>query len=124
MNISTQLLPWWPGFVVAAAIYGACTWWYRRRLAEMLSRMEKIDRARLTAQQYVQQSRRQIEQLQKDLAAQHRARAEALSLRKRGQQMAEINRAFEREVAVRPTHREPMGRPALPADGFADTQPI
>jgi hypothetical protein len=124
MYISTQLVPWLSGFGVAALTYAACSWWHRRRLAETLGRMHKIDRARQTAELHVQQSRRQIEQLQKDLAALHRARAEALTMRKRAQAMAEINRAFEREVAVRPNHRESSARPALPPDGFADTQPI
>ena len=124
MNISTQLVPWLSGLAVAALTYAWCHWSYRRRLTDVLYRMEKIDRARQTAEQYVAQSRRQIEQLQKDLAAQHRARAEALTVRKRAQAMAEINRAFDREVAVRPSYSESSVRPALPPDGFADTQPI
>lgn len=124
MNISTQFVPWLAGLAGAVVAYGGCTWWYRRQLAQMLHRVLKIDLARQTAEQYVQQSRRQIEQLQKDLAALHRARAEALTTRKRAQAMADINRAFEREVAVRPSHRESGGRPASPPDGFADTQPI
>ena len=38
--------------------------------------------------------------------------------------MAEVNLAFEREASVRPSHPVHFARPALPPDGFADTQPI
>lgn len=105
---------------------GAVRWWCGRRMFELLARLDKLEKARQVAGQHAAQARRQIEQLQKDLAAQHKARAEARSARKR-----ELDESLD-AAGDSPTRIEGIategeadtGRPVLPAHGFADTQPM
>lgn len=123
MNLNSHLMPWLAATLLAAATYLACHWWYGRRLSEMLRRLEKIDRARQSADQLAQQARKQIEQLQKDLAAQYRARTEALSAKKRAVNAAETRLELERTLLLS-DEKEEMTRPKRPAHGFADTQPM
>jgi len=54
---------------LCAATAGACHWWYGRRLSAMADRLDKLDKARQFSQQQTLQARKQIEKLQKDLAA-------------------------------------------------------
>ncbi len=105
---------------LASAALGALAgrWWYGRRIAELLARLDKLERARQVAGQHSSQARRQIEQLQKDLAEQHRARAEARSARKR-----ELSQSLD-AAEQRTLRLDPAERPSLPAHGFADTQPL
>ncbi len=124
MSITTQAPYWLSGIGGAVLTYGVCAWRHRQRITDLFHRMHRIDRARQAAEQLALQARKQIEQLQKEITAQHRARAEALSQRRRAEAMAEVNLAFEREASVRPSHPVHFARPALPPDGFADTQPI
>lgn len=120
MDIRAQVMLLLPGLLFAAATYAGCRWWYGRRLATLSRQLGKLDRARQTADESARQARRQIEQLQKDLAAQYRTRAEVLSARKRAQTGDETRRELERVLAV--AGGEADTRP--PIHGFADTQPM
>lgn len=102
-------------------------WWSGRRTLELLSRLDKLERARQTAGQHVAQARRQIEQLQKDVAAQHKARAEARASRKRELNETLDATSYDRTIRIeRPASdaADNGGAPVLPAHGFADTQPM
>jgi hypothetical protein len=111
----------------AAAGVLAGRWWYTRRMAELLVQLDKLERARQVAAQHAVQARRQIEQLQKDIAAQHKARAEA---------RAEARAARKRELSEALEQRDMVFRLERPAatggaecaesapHGFADTLPM
>lgn len=105
---------------LASAALGALAlrWWCGRRIATLLARIDKLERARQLASQHSAQARRQIEQLQKDLAEQHRARADARSARKRD--LSAALDANEQQTL----RLDPAERPHLPAHGFAETQPM
>lgn len=106
MQLSMALLAALASMVIGAL---AGRWWVGRRVPELRARIDKLEHARSQAVQHAAQMRRQIEQLQKGLAAQHRARAEARSARKR-----ELSDSLDAATE----------RSALPAHGFADTQPM
>ncbi len=124
MNISAQWLPWIVGAVSVLLTYGACRWSYGRRLADLIHRAQRVDHARQTAEELVRQARQQIEQLKVEVAFERRARAGTSTQRLRAQAVAGINTAFERQAPTRPSHPAQGSRPALPPDGFADTQPV
>ena len=106
------------GVGLSAVTFALCHFWHARRVRALLARLDKVDRARQAAGQQAQQARKQIEQLQKELAAQHKARADAVS-------------AHQRVVEVkRPAPELPASLldidagPAMPTHGFADTMPL
>jgi hypothetical protein len=104
---------------------GACAgrWWSSRRVTDLLVRLDKLEKARQVAGQHAAQARRQIEQLQKDIAAQHKVRAEARTMRKR--ELSDALDASDQTVRLersdRRAHEEPATRPV---HGFADTLPM
>lgn len=103
----------------AASAAGAARWRYGRHAAALLARLDKLERARQLAGEHTAQARRQIEQLQKEVAAQHKARAEARMARKR----ESMPDAGDRTVRIEaPADSGPP--PSLPAHGFADTLPM
>jgi len=119
MDFDAQFPVWW-GLAAAltAAAVGAGHWWYRRRLAVLLAQLARLEQARHNADQMAQQARRQIEQLQKDLA-QHRARADALvQARKHPQPRPTV------VVAAALSAGDTAAASRLPANGFADTEPM
>jgi hypothetical protein len=93
-----------------------CRWWYRRKLGALSHRLHKSDKARLFSAQQTLQARRQIEALQKDMAVQKQAMADAQVTRQRSRHMEEalkaVAEAEEATLSARPNH------------GFADTQPM
>ena len=101
---------------VCVATWLGCHWWYGRKLDAANSRFQKSDKARHFSIQQTLQARKQIEALQKDLAAQQDALAQAQVARQRSRHMEEVLKAAaeakDEAVAVRPSH------------GFADTQPM
>jgi hypothetical protein len=111
------------GGLLSAATFGACRLWHGRRLRELLARLDKADRARQAASQQAQQARKQIEQLQKELAAQHKARAEAVSARKRSEHLTQTLREPER-TPIASGLILGSDAPSQPAHGFADTMPF
>lgn len=126
MQFDLQLSSWWPMAAALAATVGGGQWWYRRRVAELLARMERLERARQGADQMAQQARRQVEQLQKDLATQHRAQADAARERRRTMASA-ASAAAASSAAARSTLEcmlDDAATPPTPKNGFADTQPM
>jgi hypothetical protein len=79
-------------------------------------RLQKSDKARLFSIQQTLQARKQVEALQKDLAAQQEAMAQAQIARQRSRHLEEVMKAAAEaeaeSLALRPAH------------GFADTQPM
>jgi hypothetical protein len=65
MNAMTIVLLILTATALTALTWWGCTWWYGRKLAELQGRLEKT---RQTAAQSTAQTRRQIAQLQKELA--------------------------------------------------------
>jgi hypothetical protein len=116
MDLPYWLIPALAGLSISTVTGLACGWWYRRKLAALSHRLHKSDKARLFAAQQTLQARRQVEALQKDMAVQQQAMAEAQVARQRTRHMEEALRAVaeaeEAALALRPNH------------GFADTQPM
>ncbi|HXD06334.1 MAG TPA: hypothetical protein VN680_09815 [Burkholderiaceae bacterium] len=91
----------------------ASAWWYGRKV-ETLQR--KLDKLRQVAAMNAQQTRRQIAQLQHELAT--RPRIKVTTATEAKQSAADDRRtALERELDAAP-------QAARPANGFADTQPL
>ncbi|MGE0671572.1 MULTISPECIES: hypothetical protein [unclassified Methylibium] len=115
MTLTNWLLLMGAALALAALSWLMCAWWYRRQLSAVLQRLEK---ARAVAGQNATQAKRQIAQLQKELAerpalsaVQREARDKAADAAARKQELAEnLDRG---RLAT-----------ALPANGFADTQPL
>lgn len=82
---------------------------YRRQMARQQSEHQHFQQA---MQGQFEQAKRQIDQLQRDLAA---AR---LRLKQAGQSAVAGRHALERELDAANTRQQPM-----PLNGFADTQP-
>jgi DNA anti-recombination protein RmuC len=122
MDLSPYVFTALAAVVLPAITFGACRLWHARRVRELHSRIEKIDRARQAAGQQAQQARKQIEQLQKELAAQHKARADAVSAHKRVQHLQETLREPRRELPE--SLLDIDAAPASPPHGFADTRPL
>ncbi len=59
--------------VACASTWGACRWWYGRKLRAAQQRIEKLNHNRALYDQHTAQARRQIEQLNRELTT-HRAR--------------------------------------------------
>ena len=110
--------------VLCAATFAACHWWYGRKLAAGAERLEKSEKARQFSAQQTLQARKQVEKLQRDLAALQRARAEAEAAQARERNLRGVLAAAE-PFAPAPS----MARSAEPAtptlvNGFADTLPM
>ena len=118
MELAEYTLPALYGLLLSAATYGVCHWRYGRRLRTILERMQKLDAARQAAGQRALQARRQVEQLQKELAEQRTARTGSLSTHRRT--------TTEAAGAVGPAKADIPVEPMLhlPPNGFADTQPM
>ena len=101
--------------VCAMTVLG-CRWWYVRKLDAMSHRLQKSEKARLFSVQQTLQARRQIEALQKDLAAQHEAMAQARMAKQRSRHLEEVLKSAAEEES------QAIEKP--PAQGFADTQPM
>lgn len=59
--------------VACAATWGACRWWYGRKLKAAQQKIEKLNHNRALYDQHTAQARRQIEQLNRELTT-YRAR--------------------------------------------------
>ena len=117
MDLNVYVLPALCGLALSAVTFGVCHFRHGRRVHELMSRIEKIERARQAAGQQAQQARRQIEQLQKDLAAQIKARSDAAAARHRAPPEP-APRESPRDLVEALLDAE--GPPSRPAHGFAD----
>lgn len=108
--------------LVGAATWFACHWWYGRQLETASQRLQKSDKARLFSIQQTLQARKQIEALQKDLAAQQQTMAQAQIAREHSRHMEAVLKAAADADAAAQTEIEALAR--RPSHGFADTQPM
>jgi hypothetical protein len=112
MDITNWLLLVGTTLALVSLTWYGCAWWYGRKLKELHERLLKTRQA---AGKHATQARRQIAQLQKDLAA--RTSVEAV------QRQAAMAEAERRSSLIMTLDDEaPMSR--LPLHGFADTQPL
>jgi hypothetical protein len=119
MNAMTIILLILTATALTALTWWGCTWWYGRKLAEIQGRLEKT---RQTAAQSTAQMRRQIGQLQKELAERPAA---ATPQRKVRDEAAEAAEAAAAAAARRQALEESLDTPVRrPSSGFADTQPM
>jgi len=106
------------GSAVAGVLtWVACHWWYGRRIGNLAAKLAKVEKARLFTVQQALQARKQIEALQKDLAAQNEALEQAQVARQRSRHLEEVLKAASEADAAETLL-------ARPANGFADTQPL
>ena len=106
------------GCAIAAATWLGARWWYGRRLDALNLRLQKVDKARQFSSQQTLQARRQVEALQKDLAAQNEVLAKAQLATQRSRHLEETLRTASAAELFGST--VPQG----PAHSFADTQPM
>jgi len=118
MDTSQWLIFATGGCAIAAATWLAARWWYGRQLDALNLRLQKVDKARQFSSQQTLQARRQVEALQKDLAAQNELLAKAQLATQRSRHLEEVLRtASAAELAG-------SAVPQGPAHSFADTQPM
>jgi hypothetical protein len=117
MQISLWLIPALAFTGACTATLLACRWWYQRKLEALAQRLQKSEKARLFSSQQTLQARRQIEALQKDMAVQQQAMAEAQVARQKSRHLEEALKAV--------AEADEEATLALPQNhGFADTQPM
>ena len=102
--------------LASAITWMTCHWWYGRRVDAIDGRLQKAEKARQFSTQQTLVARKQIEALQKDLASQQRALSDAHVARQRLRHMEDVLR----EAAA----AEAQSDRSVPANGFADTQPM
>ena len=95
--------------------WATCHWWYGRRIEGVTAKLVKVEKARLFTAQQAMQARKQIEALQKDLAAQNEALEQAQVARQRKRHLEEVLK----EASAADGGETLLTRPA---HGFADTQ--
>ena len=113
----------WLIFALGWLLVGVATWigcwlWYGRKIETLNHRLQKSEKARHFSSQQTLQARKQLEALQKDLAAQNAALAKAQVGKQRNRHLEESLKAS----AV--AELESGDNIARPAHGFADTQPL
>jgi len=113
----------WLIFALGSVLVSVATWigcwlWYGRKIEALNHRLQKSDKARHFSTQQTLQARKQMEALQKDLAAQNAVMAKAQLSKQRNRHLEEVLKAS----AV--AELESGDNLARPAHGFADTQPL
>ena len=118
MNLSQGwlgLVLWIGGLAAASALtWGACRWWYGRKLKAAALRLHKSDQGRLASQQQTTQARRQIESLREELEALRRSAATSQAHRDRTRELESTLAQVEQSVAE--------DESTAASHGFADTQ--
>jgi hypothetical protein len=105
------MLALFTGIAASVASALACRWWFGRHIALLRQRLAKSEQARQAAHERSTQARTQIQQLSKAIAdLQRRHKVTLDSQRKRAD--------ADRSVPSLPESA------ALPANSFADTQPL
>lgn len=113
MNVTTWLLLFCCLLVLAGLVWAGCTWWYRRKLAEM---QHKLEKTRFAASQFAGQAKRQIGQLQKELSERPALSSAQRKVRDEAAETAARKQTLETTLD--------SAAPKLPTHGFADTQPL
>jgi uncharacterized protein HemX len=111
----------WLILVLACSLVGTATgfglrWWYGRKIQALNHRLQKSDKARQFSSQQTMRARRQVEALQKDLAAQQEAMAQAQIAKQRTRHLEEALKAAHDATP------DPDSMTLRPSPGFADTQ--
>jgi uncharacterized coiled-coil protein SlyX len=123
MNAYTALLA---GLLATPlATFGACHWWYQRKLTEREAQSQKIEKARQFTSEQVRQARKQIEKLQQEMAALQAKLAAAQAQTPRPRPAADLPHApsaLDLTVALAAGDAQHAKR--MPVDGFADTEPM
>lgn len=107
------LIPLVAALVGAALSASACRWWFGRSMKMMHRRLEQSEHARHAAHERSLQARQQIEQLTRMVSSLQMRQKQSLEAQQQ-QRRAHLERTLEAAEV----------RPALPANGFADTQPM
>lgn len=112
----------WFIFALGSLLVGGATWlgcwlWYGRKIEALNHRLQKSEKARHFSGQQTLQARKQLEALQKDLAAQNAAMAKARVAQQR-------TRHLEDALKASALAELDGAGPAQPSHGFADTQPL
>jgi len=110
------------GVIVAscAATWLGTRWWYGRKLVVSLARIRKLEKAREVSFQQTTQARKQLEQLQREMAELRRPPGQREVAKPNTQAPEEPHRATDNPL-LRP---DSVDEPAAPHHGFAETQVI
>lgn len=119
MNAMTLFLLLCTATALTALTWWGCAWWYGRKLSDLHGKLEKT---RQTAAQSATATRRQISQLQKELA--ERSPLNKSQPRPARDEAAEqaAEKAARKQALLDDDSFDKTIR--LPAHGFADTQPM
>jgi hypothetical protein len=106
------------------ATFGACHWWYQRKLAERDAQSQKLDKARQFTSEQVRQARKQIEKLQLEMSVLQSklAAAQPPAPRTRPAELPRAPGPLDLTLALAAGDAQHAKR--LPVDGFADTEPM
>ena len=124
MDTRLWLIVAFGGCLLCAATWLSSRWWYGRKLQAANLRFQKIDKARHFSIQQTLQARKQIEALQRDLAAQQEVLTQAQIGRQRSRHMEEVLKAAADAEAAAEAEAQAGALALRPAHGFADTQPM
>jgi chromosome segregation ATPase len=105
--------------LACAATLGGCVWWFGRRLAELNLKLSKVDKARQFSSHQAAQARKQLEKLQAELVFTQQQRDAG---RAQQQQQAAKQRVEALDILL--ASADAGARAPVPANGFADTQPM
>lgn len=116
MNLTSWLLLMTACSALSGVTWCVTAWWYSRKLSEL---QRKLDKARKVASVNMMQARHRISKLQREIAA---CQSEIAA----HQKIQEAWKALHTESGALgfSTATASSGGPALPANGFADTQPL
>jgi septal ring factor EnvC (AmiA/AmiB activator) len=106
--------------VVAATVGSGSRWWFRRQLAALQRRHDKLDASHQSTQRMMSQARKQIDDLQRLVAEYRRKLAANEQERRRVSAKLAISEALEE----RPAPGSGLAPVRPPPGGWADTQPM
>jgi len=121
LDVSTIFCVGLFGLTLAGATFAGCRWHFGRRMRAAMARMEKLEHSRQTSMQHAQQARRQVEALQKELAAQREGRTTVSGSHGSPRNREAMEATLEQEAATREANAWASTR-AASSDGFQATQ--